>query len=219
MPGSSNNLGGPRIADAVSAGQHRTSNDADGAFDAAITESLTVAVTDTNIATVVDNTLDSAIRFRVINGAPAPTAAITINFPASSKRGLTIWINETAYAVTLQKIGQSVTPPVLGSGTFAVVDYDGADVRLVSGGWPGAPAAYPWEFVAAASDETTLITSGTNKVRFRAPRAVTITSVKASLNAAQTGGSLFTVDVKKNGVSIFTTVLTSRRWAQGRPLD
>lgn len=60
----------------------------------------------------------------------------------------------------------------------------------------------------AASDETTAIVTGNGKVTFRIPVAMTITSVTASLTTAQPAGSIFTIDVKKNGTTIFSTLLT-----------
>jgi len=59
-------------------------------------------------------------------------------------------------------------------------------------------------FPVVCSDETTGMTTGV-KVTLRAPFAMTIESVKASLTTAQATGALFTVDIKKNGVTIFTT--------------
>ena len=60
----------------------------------------------------------------------------------------------------------------------------------------------------AASDESTALTTGTGKVTLRATRAMTLTEVRASLTVAQTSGSLLTVDVKVNGTTIFSTLLT-----------
>jgi hypothetical protein len=66
--------------------------------------------------------------------------------------------------------------------------------------------------IIACSDETTagiVLSSSVPKVTFRMPYAFTMTSIKASLNAAQaTGATLFTVDVRKNGTSIFSTQMT-----------
>lgn len=64
------------------------------------------------------------------------------------------------------------------------------------------------ELVVAASDETTALTTGTAKVTFRMPYAMTLTSVRASLTTAQTSGSIFTVDINEGGVSILSTKLT-----------
>jgi hypothetical protein len=68
--------------------------------------------------------------------------------------------------------------------------------------------ATPFELVVAASDETTALTTGTAKITFRMPRAVTLTSVRASLTTAQASGSIFTVDINEGGTSILSTKLT-----------
>ena len=59
----------------------------------------------------------------------------------------------------------------------------------------------------ACSDEGSILTTGT-KVTFRMPYAMDLTSAKGSLTTAQGSGSIFTVDVQKNGVSIFSTKIT-----------
>lgn len=63
-------------------------------------------------------------------------------------------------------------------------------------------------FVIAASDETTALTTGTNKVKFRMPYAFTLTGVRASLSTAQASGNIFTVDINEAGSSILSTKLT-----------
>ena len=60
----------------------------------------------------------------------------------------------------------------------------------------------------ALSDETTAITTGTAKVTFRVPYAMTLYQLpRASLATASTSGNP-TVDIDKNGVSIFSTLLS-----------
>jgi hypothetical protein len=59
----------------------------------------------------------------------------------------------------------------------------------------------------AASDETTALTTGT-KVTFRMPYAFTLSQIRASLTTAQTSGALFTVNVLKGGVTVFSTKIT-----------
>lgn len=66
----------------------------------------------------------------------------------------------------------------------------------------------PIEIQAAASDETTALTTGTAKVTFRLPVAFTLTGVRASLTTAQASGSIFTVDINQNGSSVLGTKLT-----------
>jgi hypothetical protein len=60
----------------------------------------------------------------------------------------------------------------------------------------------------AASDETTALTTGTGKVTFRMPFAMTLTAVRASLTTAQASGSIFTVDINQSGSSVLGTKLT-----------
>jgi hypothetical protein len=66
----------------------------------------------------------------------------------------------------------------------------------------------PAEIQVAASDETTNLTTGTAKVTFRMPHAMTLTAVRASLTTAQIAGALLTVDINLNGVSVLGTKLT-----------
>jgi hypothetical protein len=60
----------------------------------------------------------------------------------------------------------------------------------------------------AASDETTALTTGTAKITFRMPHALTLTAVRASLSTTQTSGSIFTVDINEAGSTILSTKLT-----------
>lgn len=59
----------------------------------------------------------------------------------------------------------------------------------------------------AASDETTAITTGTNKATFSLPYAFTITSVYATLNTVSSSGAV-TVDINEAGTTILSTKLT-----------
>ena len=64
----------------------------------------------------------------------------------------------------------------------------------------------------AASDETTALTTGTDKVTFRMPYAMTLNAgtagVRGGLTTAGTGASLLTVDINQGGASILSTKLT-----------
>jgi hypothetical protein len=83
---------------------------------------------------------------------------------------------------------------------------NGTTAQYVRG--DGSLAALPFELVVAASDETTALTAGNNKITFRMPRAVTLTAVRASLTTAQASGNIFTVDINEGGTSILSTKLT-----------
>jgi hypothetical protein len=80
------------------------------------------------------------------------------------------------------------------------------DVELLyNGGWADVSTeVHP----LACSDETTALSTGTAKITYRMPYAFTVTSVKATLTAAQTSGSIFTVDINESGTSILSTKLT-----------
>ena len=62
--------------------------------------------------------------------------------------------------------------------------------------------------VCAASDESTALTTGTAKVTFRMPYAMTLSGVRCSLTTAQTSGSILTVDINGGGTTILSTKLT-----------
>lgn len=62
--------------------------------------------------------------------------------------------------------------------------------------------------IDVSRDETTSITTGTNKYVFYAPYAMTLTKIpKATLTTNSTSGSV-TLDINESGVSLFSTLLT-----------
>ncbi len=64
------------------------------------------------------------------------------------------------------------------------------------------------EILLVCSDETSNLTTGTAKITFRMPYAMTLTDVRASVATAATGASLLTVDVNDGGTTILSTKLT-----------
>jgi hypothetical protein len=72
----------------------------------------------------------------------------------------------------------------------------------------GADGSNVTTLIVTCSDETTAITTGTAKVKFRMPFAMTLIEVRGSLSTAQTSGSIFTVDVNESGTSVLSTKLT-----------
>lgn len=72
-----------------------------------------------------------------------------------------------------------------------------------------APSVNASEFLGiACSDEVTALIAATGVATFRAPYALTLTDVRASLTTAQASGSIFTVDINVGGASILSTKLT-----------
>jgi hypothetical protein len=120
------------------------------------------------------------------------------NVPGS----LEIWTSNTNSAgLTLRYTFGPLGQLKLGSGQ----DAGTAGQVLTSAGASAIPTwtAPPKELIVAASDETTALTTGTEKVTFRAPRAMTLTGIKASLSTS--GSTTTTVDVHLNGTTIMST--------------
>lgn len=98
--------------------------------------------------------------------------------------------------------GDVVGPAISISGNIAT--FNGTSGKLVQDGGKRTPLIIP----IACSDETTALTTGTGKVTFRMPCAMTLTAVRASLTTAQASGSIFTVDINEAGTTILSTKLT-----------
>jgi hypothetical protein len=86
--------------------------------------------------------------------------------------------------------------------------YECSDATTGAAVWVLQTNPVATEIQLAASDETTALTTGTAKMTFRMPYAMTLTSVRASLTTAQASGSIFTVDINESGASILSTKLT-----------
>lgn len=56
--------------------------------------------------------------------------------------------------------------------------------------------------------DSSLVTTGTGKVHFRMPFAMTVTAVRASLTTAQSSGNILTIDINDSGTTILSTKLT-----------
>lgn len=103
-----------------------------------------------------------------------------------------------------------------GSGNWRMVNYARKDGTSL-GGSPGSVSSVNGDtgvvivlapIIVACSDETTPISTGTAKVTFRVPYAMTLTEVRASLTQAQASGSTFTVDINEGLSSILSTKIT-----------
>jgi len=69
-------------------------------------------------------------------------------------------------------------------------------------------SAIPVVIQLACSDESTVLSTGTGKITFRMPHAMTLTAVRASLTVAGTTSGLTTIDINEGGNSILSTKLT-----------
>jgi hypothetical protein len=71
----------------------------------------------------------------------------------------------------------------------------------------GTPAGAAVEIGLACSDETSDLTTGTAKVTFRMPHAMTLTAVRASVTTASTGSTVI-VNIKEGGTTVLGTKLS-----------
>lgn len=145
----------------------------------------------------------------------ANTGACTINFNS---------LGAKAIKKAIGGITTDLSDNDIRAGQWVDLVYDGTNMQMQStlgnapGGAPsgaaggGLSGTYPnpdvkCSFVIAASDESTAIVTGTGKVTFRMPHAMTVTAVRASLTGAASSGT-FTVDINEGGASILSTKLT-----------
>lgn len=97
-----------------------------------------------------------------------------------------------------------------------VADADLFEVSVSSGGsWLSRKATFqeiyqsiPKTLTVAISDETTALTTGTGKITFRAPTAMVLTDVRASLSVAGGTSGTTTFDINEGGTTILSTKLT-----------
>lgn len=165
-------------------------------------------ITHNQALAIVDQTSQLTVisRTNTPPGSPANGAAYIVTATATGA-----WAGkETQIAFWLSAVAswQFIVPA---NGWLAWSNGDSKTYRLESGSWTelstggaGATQCIP----VACSDETTALTTGTAKVTFRMPFAFTLSAVRASLNTAQTSGSIFTVDINESGTSILSTKLT-----------
>jgi hypothetical protein len=97
-------------------------------------------------------------------------------------------------------------------GVLAIADNAGGTEAAVGTSWITVPtnliskACPPLQF--AFSDVTTAITAGTAKISIPVPFGMTVTGIEVFVATPQTSGSIFTVDINKNGTSILSTKAT-----------
>lgn len=119
------------------------------------------------------------------------------------EKGAVSWIQKTSTQwYGFGALGTGLTSSIIGGVSPATIyAYTATTAAVIA-------TKAPKVIGLAASDETTAITTGTSKVIFRMPYAMTLTEVRASLGVAQTSGTTFTVDINKNGTTVLSTKLT-----------
>lgn len=127
--------------------------------------------------------------------APTTLSATTLEF-----EGSTADANETTIAVTDPTADRTITLPNA-TGTISLVT---GTETLTNKTIATADNVLPAEIGLACSDETTAITTGTGKVTFRMPYAMTLTAVRASVTTAPVGSTII-IDINESGSTIMTT--------------
>lgn len=90
----------------------------------------------------------------------------------------------------------------------AAYDKANSAASFANGAFTAANTSGNVFMTVALSDETTAITTGTGKITFRAPHAMTLNELpRASLSTASSSGNP-AVNIKVGGASIFSTTLT-----------
>lgn len=125
------------------------------------------------------------------------TTGVTGTLPVAN--GGTGIATTTAYSIILSGTTATGTWKAdLGPGTAGQI--------LRAGGASAYPTwvGMPFEICVKCSDETTAITTGTNKARFRMPFAATLTAVRAAVNTAPTGSTII-IDINESGTTVMST--------------
>lgn len=160
--------------------------------------------------------------YEVVVGTVAPTSwvdkrvAIGVGGSAGGGSGTVTSVAATVPTDILSVSGS----PVTGSGTLAISKVNQNANLVFAGPTTGGAAAPAFRSLVAAdlpaqkcviqmavSDETTAITTGTAKLTFRMPHAMTLTEVRASLTASSSSGNP-TVDINEGGSTILSTKLS-----------
>ncbi len=112
-------------------------------------------------------------------------------------------------AVSAEDIRDAIAAALTNGSNITITANDGADTITIAADLDDAK---PIEaMIIPITDTTTVVAEGVKKFSFRAPFAMTVLSVRASLDTAQTGsgaGGIVTVDINENGTSIISPKLT-----------
>lgn len=154
--------------------------------------------------TIISSTaIINAIRVKEQGSSPStPASGYGLIFEKSD--GKLYFLNDAGLEVELGPNGVTA----LNSMTGQVAVQGGAGVAVAAQSGNVIQLTVDAVIQIACSDESTALTTGTAKVTFRMPFALTLTAVRASLSTAQTSGSTLTVDINEGGSTILSTKLT-----------
>lgn len=145
----------------------------------------------------------------VLDSSGAATVYLTpgeaYRFVVQRANGSTVAVVDPVTALDGADI-EEIVEDILAAQVLPVAN-GGTGASTAAGARTNLGIAYPVDLVVACSDEGTELVAGTAKLTFRAPRAMTLSAIHASLGVVSSSG-VVTVDVLKNGVSLFTTKIT-----------
>lgn len=127
----------------------------------------------------------------------------TTEFSLDLKSAGGLAIDSTELALDVDGL-TDLTTTTFGNETFGAGDHiavaDASDSNAIK------KVKMPVDLGMAVSDETTDLTTGTGKLTFRMPHAMTLTEVRANVNTAPTGSTII-VDINEGGSTILSTKL------------
>lgn len=151
-----------------------------------------------------------ANRYLTVTGAGGYTLTILDDTAGSYQDGDMIYgDNRSSGTITIAADASGTTNTVTAETGHSLVVPAGKSFsfrRTGANAWVGGSIFSTTKCIAidVSGDETTALTTGTGKRRFRMPFAMTLTSVRASVTTAPTGATII-VDINEAGSTIMTT--------------
>jgi len=216
----------PEIADAFRAGTHSGLNFSYGAGSVRADNVVTAVVAGTTaLADNTTNYIEVATDGTVSDNATGFTAGKIPLFTAVTSSGSITTVTDKRCFISAGSSGSGETTTSVGAlingATEKTTPIDADMFALMDSAASNIVKKLSWAnlkskligtinetLVVAVSDEATAITTGTAKVTFRAPFAMTLYQIpRASLNTASSSGNP-AIDINVGGSSIFSTTLT-----------
>ena len=157
----------------------------------------------------VDGTSPNVFTIAALSAAITNGQSVGTGWPVfSSKSGQLLQFNNMTNDATLSSTlsGQNIIYSLPASGVSAA-SYAAPYVTFDTQGRATAAVASTNDTTIAITDTTSSVTTGPSKQTWFAPREFTLKDIRASV-ATQSSSGLVTVNVKKNGTTIFSTKLT-----------
>lgn len=165
------------------------------------TDDIKVATTGTGVVTALGVNVGSAGAVVVNGGAlGTPSSGTLTNATGLPIAGLAASTSD-AIGVGSIELGHA-SDTTIERASAGNITVEGNTIYRAGGTFVGMPV----EIQLACSDETTAITSGTAKVTFRMPYAMTLTAVRASVTTAPTGSAIL-IDINETGTTVLSTKL------------